>query len=140
MDHELVDRSPPYCRICNGVAGASLPTDCPGVPLAGDQMSRLYRHEIDYRDGDWVDLLHPVMPMQAGAPGTQTFHASVEVELPEDETPPVNHTQVQVVPIPIPIPVPIPVPDPTINSFQQPETATVSLANDSGLDATVSTK
>jgi len=42
------------CEVCGGGEG-SLPTECPGVKMTGDQQDDVYAGKTDYRDGQWVD-------------------------------------------------------------------------------------
>jgi len=43
------------CAICGGVEG-SLPTECPGVSMTGDQKASVQAGQLDYRDGEWVAM------------------------------------------------------------------------------------
>lgn len=110
----MVERAKPYCRVCNGIEGSTLATECPGSPLTGEHVNRLYRGEIDFRGGEWVDLRADAAPTQpawpADNPGASTYHKKVEVELPADpeEEEPAHTTETHYVPVPVPIPIPIP--------------------------------
>jgi len=43
------------CVVCGGTEG-SLTTDCPGEKLTSEMLDRIYRGEIDFRFGKWIDL------------------------------------------------------------------------------------
>ena len=119
MSHQMVDRSHPYCSVCEGVEGSSLPTDCPGTKLTPEQVTGIYNHKLDYRGGrwddpavfDWKPVSLPTGSMYGG-----THHISTTVELPVDEDEdelPHNTSSTNFIPIPLPIPIPIPIPIPT---------------------------
>ena len=42
------------CRVCHGFEG-TLTTDCPGVPMTATQDQKVYRGEIDFKGGQWVN-------------------------------------------------------------------------------------
>jgi hypothetical protein len=140
MDHDMVDRVPPYCRVCNGVEGSSLPTDCPGSPLTKAQVGGIYRGDIDFRGGDWVDL-HPapVPEPLPDPPPNNTVHATVEVELPQPDPPPPS-TTIDPVIIPVPVPVPVPVPMPPSSGGTENPQVIVNSNIDPNLDVIVTTK
>lgn len=57
------DCDDPYCNICQGglalcsvcrLYEGGLTTECPGVPVSADDSDRIYRGEVDFRDGQWV--------------------------------------------------------------------------------------
>lgn len=41
-----------FCKVCNGAEG-SLPTECPGVEMTTEQQNKVYKGEIDFRQGRW---------------------------------------------------------------------------------------
>lgn len=41
------------CSRCDAFEGAT-PSECPGIPMTGDQSDRVYEGIIDYRFGQWV--------------------------------------------------------------------------------------
>lgn len=43
------------CKACGG-AEASMPTDCPGSPMTGEQMDEVQAGHLDYVNGEWVHL------------------------------------------------------------------------------------
>jgi hypothetical protein len=131
----MVDRSPPYCRICEGVEGTSLPTDCPGEKLTSAQVSGVHFKTLDYRDGRWddpavFDWKPAAMPTASnfggpsivvtgddgsttvsGSGGSRHITTIIPTE-PVDE-PEENGGAPSLIPVPIPIPIPIPIPSPT---------------------------
>ncbi len=133
MSHEMVDRSPPYCSICEGVEGSSLPTDCPGEKLTSAQAQGIYNKTLDFRDGRWdspgvFDWKPETMPSRSnfGGPAitvsggdTSTtvvggdHHISTTIQLPEEDDDRENGGVPSLIPIPIPVPIPIPIPIPT---------------------------
>ncbi|MBL9042423.1 MAG: hypothetical protein JNM83_12525 [Myxococcales bacterium] len=126
MSHQMVDRAHPYCSVCEGVEGSSLPTDCPGVKLTQEQVAGIYNHTLDYRNDRWdspgvFDWKPVSMPTGSSYGGTR--HISTTVELPPDEDPPeVIHTSsTNFIPVPVPIPIPIPIPIPTGGSADIPD-------------------
>ncbi len=42
------------CVVCGGAEG-SMPTDCPGVALAGSTLEAIYAGTTDFRDGEWIN-------------------------------------------------------------------------------------
>ena len=80
----MVDRSHPYCSVCEGVEGSSLPTDCPGVKLTQEQVAGIYNHTLDYRGDrwdspgvfDWKPVSMPTAPCGAARPGGWSIPAS----------------------------------------------------------------
>lgn len=40
------------CTICKGFEG-TLPTQCPGVAMTEDEQELVYRHYLDFKDGQW---------------------------------------------------------------------------------------
>jgi hypothetical protein len=42
------------CSVCGGLEGG-LPTECPGENMNSEIMDRIYRGEIDFRDGRWQE-------------------------------------------------------------------------------------
>lgn len=117
MAHDLVERSgKSYCGICNGVEGSSLPTDCPGSPLSQTQASGVYRGDLDYIGGEWINPRAPAVEDNAptGDPppqGNNSWNGSVTVEVEGDPDPDPrdngNNTPI-IVPVPVPVPVPMP--------------------------------
>jgi hypothetical protein len=121
----MVDRSHPYCSICEGVEGSSLPTDCPGQKLTQEQVAGIYNHKLDYREGRWDDpavLDWKPVSMPTGSSFGRTEHISTTVELPPDEEELEVNTgsNNNFIPIPVPIPIPIPIPIPTGGSSDSP--------------------
>jgi hypothetical protein len=115
MDHDIDENGrPPYCKVCHGVQGSSLASECPGARLSSSQVAGLYNHTLDYRDGEWVDLRSPAPAAAEPTPANPggSFSATVEVEVDggEEEPPPHVRTENRYIPIPIPVPVPIPIP------------------------------
>ena len=62
MDHDLHKCDNPECRVCSGSlalcetcggAEASMPTDCPGVRMTGDQEDEIVAGKLDFVDGEW---------------------------------------------------------------------------------------
>lgn len=106
----MVDRSPPYCKVCNGVQGSSLASECPGSPLSNQQAGWLYRGDYDFIGGDWVNLRAPaVKPVEPPPPPPQQpthVSATVEVELPPDEEEPSHSADNKPVIVPVPVPMP----------------------------------
>ncbi len=141
----MVDRVPPYCRVCNGVEGTSLPTDCPGTPLTKAQVGAIYRGDMDFRGGEWVDLrpsplAPPPAPEPPGPPPSNTVHQTVEVELPQPDPPPAGTTTDPVI-IPVPVPVPVPLPLPSQNTGTDNPQVIIGNTNvDPNLDVSVTTK
>lgn len=43
-----------YCGVCHGFEG-SLPTDCPGKPIAEDDQQLIYQSTLDFVDDKWVN-------------------------------------------------------------------------------------
>ena len=41
------------CEVCFGAEG-SLPTDCPGEPMTGEQQDAVYAGTLDFIDGEWI--------------------------------------------------------------------------------------
>jgi hypothetical protein len=44
-----------YCEVCGG-GEASLPSECPGIRMTGEQESGVQMGEIDFVGGEWVRL------------------------------------------------------------------------------------
>lgn len=42
------------CDVCGGLEG-SMPTQCPGKQMTGDQRDAVYRGQLDYRDHGWAE-------------------------------------------------------------------------------------
>lgn len=118
MTHQMVDRAHPYCSICEGVEGSSLPTNCPGQKLTQEQVAGIYNHKLDYRDGRWDDPAvfdwKPVsLPTGSSYGGSRLISTTVDVPSDEEESPSLDTSSTNYVPVPIPIPIPIPIPVPT---------------------------
>jgi hypothetical protein len=43
-----------FCTVCKGTEG-SLTTECPGEPMDKIVQDMVYKGQIDYRDGQWVN-------------------------------------------------------------------------------------
>ena len=115
MEHNLVERSGrSYCSSCNGVEGSSLATECPGRPLTKAQVDGLYRGNLDYRDGEWVNPNAPPEPpdpeptAQPAPPVHKTVNTTVEVEVDDPDPQNSNDNTPILVPVPVPVPVPMP--------------------------------
>lgn len=66
MKHVLHSCSAERCNICNGGlalctacggAEGAMPTDCPGSPTPSPILDQVYRGEVDFVDGRWINKL-----------------------------------------------------------------------------------
>lgn len=51
---EIRDTELECCAKCHGYEGATT-TDCPGKIMSYDTMQRVYKGEIDFRNGEWCN-------------------------------------------------------------------------------------
>jgi hypothetical protein len=58
-DCAVCDGGLAVCRVCGCLEG-SLATECPGVEAYGEYGDRIYRGEIDFRDGRWIEGVRTV--------------------------------------------------------------------------------
>ena len=42
------------CEVCGGLEGG-LPSECPGERMSNETQDKVYRGEIDFRNGAWVE-------------------------------------------------------------------------------------
>ena len=65
MTAEECNCDKPHCPICEGglalckvcqCGEGELPSECPGYPCSRTHGDRIYAGEIDFRDGQWVNL------------------------------------------------------------------------------------
>lgn len=75
MNHEFYEREDGlmHCKICGGAEG-SLPTNCPGKRMAGEEQNAIYDGQLDYTDEmGWVVKRDGAWQLP---PGT-TLHAAM---------------------------------------------------------------
>jgi hypothetical protein len=85
-DYEKRDDDLASCRICKGGEG-SLPRDCPGVAMTGEQQNEVYAGRLDFRHGAWVTLAGTLTEEQkrerdrkAGGPTAEAFLAKMRAD------------------------------------------------------------
>jgi hypothetical protein len=49
------------CSVCGGAEG-SMPTECPGFMMSPVEAQAVYKGEIDFRNGAWVQKVSPHSP------------------------------------------------------------------------------
>ena len=65
LRHTRCDSNPGMCPICDGglfvckICGAAegeVPTDCPGEKLGPATLESIFKGDLDYKNGTWINL------------------------------------------------------------------------------------